>query len=124
VIRLVAQHHRQLIGHKLSRVGTLKSPQAGTSSVSCLFSDPSIGVPHCRLGEPSQRSRSLSTCVGNRLVPSETVVLIFPRHAFIVAATTDSFRTCEQIASGGRDGIEPVRAAGMQPPEERGTHTD
>jgi hypothetical protein len=90
---LVAQHHRQLIGNEFPRFGPCESRHLRFWCSSGLFGDPGIGIPDRHLGQPSLGSSNLPAGISHRVPTGGFVVVFFPCHAFIVAATTDSFRT-------------------------------
>jgi hypothetical protein len=94
---LIPQYHRQLIGNEFPRFGPLESRHLRFWCGSGLFADPGIGVPDRQLGQPSLRSSNLPAGISHRVPTGGLVVLFFPCHAFIVTATTDSFRTRERI---------------------------
>jgi hypothetical protein len=92
-IGLIPQHHRQLIGDKFTRLGPVRSRHIAIRCSSGFLCDPSIGVPHRHFGQPSLRSRSLPASIRHRLPRIRCGLFVIPRHAFIVAAPTDRFRT-------------------------------
>src|SRR5215211_6652703 len=99
LVGLIAQHHRQLIGDKFSGPRPTWFAPVSLIGGGGVFGASQVGVAQRRLGEPRLGFRGVAAGIGHRLPSPATVVsvvvvlVVFPRHGFIVTVTSDMFRT-------------------------------
>ena len=96
LVGLLTQDHGQLVGHKLTRLGTVGLQHIRCRSGSTLVRDPHIGVSDGRFGEPRHSRRGFPACIRHSLASRAAVVVVIPRHAYMLAVRTDIFRTHER----------------------------
>ena len=92
LVGLIPQQQRQFVGHKLTRLRPLQVATIRNGCGSGFFGDPHIGVAHRRLGQPRRSRCGFPAGIRHRLpgrgsVMLVSIVLVIPRHAFIVAAS-------------------------------------
>ena len=112
----ITQQQRQLVGHKLTRLRPFQIAETRRGCGSGFVGDPRIGVAHRRLRQPRRGRCGLPAGIRHRLPGRRAVmlaitlvtVLVIPRHNFMVAATTDSFRTYERTECRGEASIRTL----------------